>query len=551
MGYLGNHLGPTPQSQPLPGQVPNSAGGYAYQLSDLAQLRRFLILGTEGGTYYASERALTSTNIAVLSRILAKGFTGGGRAAVDMVVEISEGGLAPKNDPALLALAIAAKTGDDNTRAYALAQLPRVARIGTHLYHFVDFVNKLGGWGRGTKRAVANWFQSKTADQLAYQLTKYQSRDGWSSRDVLRMSHPKAATPMHNQLYRWAVGKPTEGMLPAMLEGFEAVKKANSAVEVVRLIGQYGLQREHIPTQWLTERTVWEALLPHMKMEALVRNLATMTRVGLFASQGTVRDVAQTITDAEVIRRSKIHPIKLLSGLKTYAQGHGERGTNYWTPEQRLVDALDSAFYSSFGNVEPTGKRTQLALDVSGSMWSGTIAGVPGLTPVVAEVAMCMVTAAVEKDVVINGFTTGYVDLPISPRRRLDDNINTVLRHQNGGGTDAAIPILHAHKNKTGAEAFVVYTDNETWAGRIHPSAALKDYRRERVQGAKLAVVGMTATGFTIADPNDPGMMDVVGFDASAPAIMGDFFRASGVDWPTALNEHLKHECVVGCWCGE
>jgi 60 kDa SS-A/Ro ribonucleoprotein len=42
---------------------------------------------------------------------------------------------------------------------------------------------------------------------------------------------------------------------------------------------------------------------------------------------------------------------------------------------------------------------------------------------------------------------------------------------------------------------------------------------------ARLIVVGMVANGFTIADPDDPGMLDVVGFDTSAPALMADFVR--------------------------
>ena len=48
---------------------------------------------------------------------------------------------------------------------------------------------------------------------------------------------------------------------------------------------------------------------------------------------------------------------------------------------------------------------------------------------------------------------------------------------------------------------------------------------RMRVLAAKLVVVGLTATEFTIADPNDAGTLDVVGFDAAAPAVMGDFAR--------------------------
>ena len=44
---------------------------------------------------------------------------------------------------------------------------------------------------------------------------------------------------------------------------------------------------------------------------------------------------------------------------------------------------------------------------------------------------------------------------------------------------------------------------------------------------AKLVVVGMTATQFSIADPADPGMLDVVGFDAAAPEIISQFVRGT------------------------
>ena len=38
-----------------------------------------------------------------------------------------------------------------------------------------------------------------------------------------------------------------------------------------------------------------------------------------------------------------------------------------------------------------------------------------------------------------------------------------------------------------------------------------------------LVVVGMVANGFTIADPEDPGMLDIVGFDTATPAVVTGF----------------------------
>jgi len=275
-----------------------------------------------------------------------------------------------------------------------------------------------------------------------------------------------------------------------------------------------------------------------MPMTAMIRNLATMTRVGLLTPLSkAARKIAAELANVERIRAARVHPIAVLAALKTYTQGRGERGKNVWTPVQSVVDALDKAFYLAFGNVEPTGKRWMLACDVSGSMESGSIAGVPGLTPRVATAALAMVTAAVEPDHLLVGFTagsrpsqwpgvgTGLTRLKISPRQRLDD----VCRYMAGlpmGGTDCALPMLHAAEERLEVDVFVVLTDNETWAGAVHPTQALQAYRRQTGIPAKLAVVAMTATNFTIADPNDAGSLDFVGFDAATPQALAEFAKS-------------------------
>src|SRR5690349_9717755 len=101
----------TPQSEPIPGstQVANSAGGYSFKVDDWTRLDRFLILGAEGGSYYATEQKLTKDNAAAVERCLQID----GLRTVARIVEISDSGRAPKNDPAILALAMAAKRGGD------------------------------------------------------------------------------------------------------------------------------------------------------------------------------------------------------------------------------------------------------------------------------------------------------------------------------------------------------------------------------------------------------------------------------------------------------
>jgi len=82
-----------------------------------------------------------------------------------------------------------------------------------------------------------------------------------------------------------------------------------------------------------------------------------------------------------------------------------------------------------------------------------------------------------------------------------------------------------ALENKVAADAFVIYTDSETWAGAIHPAQALRQYRERTGIPARLVVVGMVANDFSIADPSDAGMLDVVGFDTAAPELIASFVR--------------------------
>lgn len=544
----------TPQSEKASvDQVMNSGGGFVFALDKWARLDRWLILGAEGGTYYVSEQKLTRENAASLLECLAED----GPRTVARIVEVSSAGRAPKNDPAIFALAIAAGHEDPATRKAALDALPRVCRFATDLFHFVRDVEGFRKWGRGLRRAVAAWYNDKPADRVAYQAIKYQQRDGWSHKDLLRLSHPTASTPEHDALYRWITGG-LEGLskesargkviapaeLPGLIRGFESLRAATNRKQVIALIREHRFTHEMLLSEWKNDPEVWEALLEEMPQTALIRNLGKMTAIGLLAPMSDVsRKVARQLTDAGRLTRARVHPISLLSALRVYEQGHGERAQRRanalsWAPTREIVDALNDAFYLAFKGVPPTGKNHLLALDVSGSMTSGTIAGIPGLTPRVASAAMAMATARIEPQFSVVGFTAatsghggqwgggdvGLMPLPISPKQRLDD----VLKLLNGlpfGGTDCSMPMIWATKNKVVVDTFVIYTDNETWAGKVHPFQALREYRQKMGRPAKLVVVGMTATGFSIADPKDPGMLDVVGFDAAAPQVMADFTR--------------------------
>jgi 60 kDa SS-A/Ro ribonucleoprotein len=519
-----------PQTEPVsPGQGKNAGGGFSFAVDCWKRLERFLVLGAEGGTYYAGERKLTLDNVAAVKECLEED----GIQTIYRIIDVSHSGRAPKNEPALLALAIAAKQGDEATRQMAFASLSSVARTGTHLFHFAEYIKQLGGWGRGTTRAFANWYTRMPVDKLALQAIKYQQRDGWSHRDLLRKSHPVTENETRRAIFHWMTkGWESVGELPhpdtalAPIWAFERAKRITNVIELVRLITKYNLPHECVPNEMKSFGVVWEALLPNMGTTAMIRNLGKMTSVGILGPlSANAKFVREQLESEERLKLGRIHPMSMLTAQKIYAQGHGEKGSLTWAPNQKIVDALDSGFYKAFKAVEPTDKRYMLAVDVSGSMtWpQNHIAGMH-LSAREAAAAMALVTANVETETEIVAFSAGITPLGITPRMRLMDAMEAIGSLP-ASYTDTALPMLYALKNRIPVDVFCIYTDNETNGRSMHPHVALKEYRQKMGIPAKLVVFGMTATGWSVADPNDAGMLDVVGLDAAAPNVVAGFAR--------------------------
>ena len=538
------------REQADPRQARNAAGGYVFRADELARLRRFLVIGTTGGTYYTGERELTKENAtALLDLIRTRGLD-----VVAEIVAISTAGRAPKANPALFALAACAGIGDEETRAAALAVLPQVARTGTHLFLFAKYAEQFRGWGRGLRRAVAGWYLSKPVDRLAYQLIKYRQREGWTHRDLLRLSHPKVELNSYmaddetfvvdeEGLARKLAFEFACGKLPRtvafvstafdslrLIEGFQRAQAATSSVETARLVQEYGLPWEALIPEHLNSPAVWVALLERrMPQTALMRNLPKITQVGLMSSVAVRASICEQL--ATGMAAAKVHPVNVLIALRTYASGHSVRGSASWQPVRQIGDALDAGFYQAFGGVEPSGKRTLIALDVSGSMAYQNIAGLP-ITPREASAAMAMVTLATEPDVEIVGFTAGARQgrwgdaairtLDLSPRRRLDDVVGYLSRLP-FGGTDCALPWTWALEQGREFDTVITFTDCETWAGPIHVHQATRRYRERTGIPARSIVAGMTATSWTVNNPSDPLSLDVAGFDSAVPNLIADF----------------------------
>lgn len=492
--------------------VENNAGGYVFSVSDQERLLRILILGTDNPTIYLNADAKVEENADFLMDMAQKD----GTTFVDTIVEVSTSGRAPKNDTALFALALASASPNEKTRAYALANLNAVARTFTHLALFVTYVTNHRGWGRGLRRAVANWYTIRKPDGLAYQMTKYRNREGWTHRDMLRVAHPKAGDEETAALFRWVTKGKVSDDLPATLLGFlEVQQHPEKAVELIHA-GRV-TSWEQLPTECHNDPTVWKTLLTYGKLPlgAAMRNMRRFSKLGLDGDAEFVELMEARFTSEEEIKRARLHPMNIL-----VAQMNLDR-------DSRWEDMLTKAYRLAFGNIEKiNGLRVMHGIDVSGSM--GMYVGSSGsnLTAMLAAAAMAQTVAQMGDVNHLYSFATelkdvSHVDLGLPPSKYARDVLNASGFF---GGTNAGLLIEKAIKDKLEVDVFILYTDSENWGGS-HVWQLLEKYRRETGINAKMIGIQFDANWSSMIDPDDPLSINVVGFDTALPNIVEQFIK--------------------------
>jgi 60 kDa SS-A/Ro ribonucleoprotein len=437
-------------------------------------LERYLVLGSGDGIYFAGDSRLSAERAPVLLQCLAED----GVRVVRAIVEVARSGRAPRHDPVLFALALAAsrKFAGATVNAAALEALPHVAHTAAHLKKFATYITAHRGWGRSLRSAFANWYLQMPVRELALQMLKQRRRGRWSHADLLRLSHPKPETKVQSVLFRWAVEGELSRASADLLEGdlkqvyaFEAAKKASSTHEVIDLIDAYQLTHEMIPERWLGSAGVWEALIERMPYCAMLRNLGRLTAAGLIAAQSeTTALVAARLVDHRRIVRAKVSPATLLNALLPFRRNHNIPA---------ISSALETAFYASFENVVSSGRRMGVLLD--------------GAMPV-ASTILAMAAARRERQATI---------LPacVSSEHRVDAAMTAI---------QTAMPFVNAFPD---VEALVVVSGQSGWIGPPRPA------------GVPLAVVTPNATQPNPTATEDPHVLQIIGFDETVPRAIAEF----------------------------
>ncbi|XP_068557609.1 RNA-binding protein RO60 [Cebidichthys violaceus] len=510
-----------------------TAGGCPWEVSDRARLRRFLCYGSEGDVYTAREEGRVGTGSA--AGLLSLLQEGRGAEVVEEIKRFSEDDRAVGLEPSLLALALCSQHSELKTRQAAFKALKGVCRDPASLFSFIQKKKELkegmkcGIWGRALRKAVSDWYNEQDAMSLAAAVTKCNQREGWSHQDLFRLSHTKPANEAIALISKYVTKGWKEVQLTysdkenseevvdvlSYLEVVEKVKHSCDETEVINLIEEHKLEREQLLTDHLKSKRVWRALLKEMPLQSVLKILGKMTSNKILEpGSSETQAVCERIQSEAALTKAKIHPFNLLLSSENYKRGQGYQGKTKWEPDSSILKAMDSAFYKSFMNVEPVGKRFVVAVDVSTSLSSV----VPGtsVSTAVAAAAIAMVFARTEADCHVLAYSEGAL-VPCSVTADMTlAQVTFELVKIPGGSTDCTLPVTWATENGKAVDVFIILINNPLWAFTASPVESLKKHRQKSGANSKLVTCGLTSIGHAIADTEDRGLMSICGFDLGA-----------------------------------
>ena len=488
----------------------NLAGGVSFIQDKWNSLTRWLLVGSMSNSFYASREEMTEGNLNILKECIQEDPD----RVRNLIVESSKKGVTAHTPIFSL---VPLSVGDRKSKQVFKSIFPLVIRTASHLYEFLEYVKKFRGYGHVIQKAVKDWLEQKTPEELEYQFLKYKKRYNWSGRDVLRKIKPTTSNLLKNSIYAWMTRK--NSLVPSYLSrisAFEYLKnsKGLSQDEIVSLIRESNLTHEMIPGNIQKTPEIWNAIYQNMPIQATIRNIRNLLNQGIFKNRENI-EILKNRLSPDSLKSSYIHPIDL---VKAYIVNRGNSNPPYG---EEISKILESAIDSSFNCIEPTGLKFFIALDVSGSMKSKpdgimtfiSIGGILSLTLIKSE-----------KDCFVGGFSDFFTPLNISKETSFIDVIeldSDVWSNCDFGGTDASSAYMYAIRNKIYTDVFVFFTDSQNWMGD-EPHKLLKTYRNMINKNVKAIYVTLAPyhDRTTLADPDDPLSYEVVGYTSQTTKLI-------------------------------
>lgn len=519
------------------------------------QIKRFLNYGREAPFYQPGDRFLNKyfepDCLTSVEALIAQGCD---LAPPIYIIKAFSDGYSAHPESLVYALAFCTRHTNFKLRKYAYIAFKTVCKSSENLFLFVKFASDLAaphkGWGHGWRQVVNNWYLKQNPLELAKNVTRHRGRHFWTHRDIIKLSHPRSLDIAKQAVLKYIMAglevarnefgdKPDAQPVLNYLQAVEDFKHTKEEDQAARLLEMHDLTLEHIPMHLIKSKEVWAALVPRLPLDVLLRNIKRLARMHFLRNNHIVTTrVLQTLQDQTAIAECNLHPAQVLITLRNfmlsssrfkYVETDASKPLKPLPPPNpKIIEALTQLLESSFKLLVPTGMRYLVVVDTRASMLQGKCWQCSSVPPLLAATLLTMSLVKVERDVTVMAFGIGAI-VPVELTKEMSlQQAHDKLKEIPSTTMELSQPLTWATTSVKKVDVFIIITDNHLRGVNSKPCDALKEYRSVvDMPNTKFVTVALATQDFKVAHPDDPGMLDIAGFDGKVPRVIEAFSRGA------------------------
>jgi hypothetical protein len=382
-----------------------------------------------------------------------------------------------------------------------------------------------GGVQRGVADAVARLYTERAA-------LKYDGAGSvWRMADVVALAKPTPAGQWQADLFDYLADRRWKrehvrvtDRLP-VLTAYRAAAAMPTAerrawfLEDPARLGTAGMTWEQLSSLGAMDADAWSAIIPHMGLMALARNLRNFDEAGV--ANRMAAQVCARLADPEQVHRSRQFPYRFLSAYRA-------------APSLRWGHALEQALAASTANIPVLPGRTLVLVDTSASM-TNTVSQKSKVRHVDVGALFAVALAARGCDVELVGYADGAFHHNLacggSVLRQAEAFCQRIGEVGHGTETVAALRATY-----DGHDRVVLFSDMQAFA---HPGGG---WGMRRAGGwsvseaipANVPMFGVNSAGYapSALDTSQPHRYEIGGFSDKLFTLVDMLSHGRDTGWP-------------------
>jgi hypothetical protein len=388
-----------------------------------------------------------------------------------------------------------------------------------------------GGVQRGVADAVSRLYTERAA-------LKYDgAAAAWRMADVVALAKPTPVGPWQSDLFDYLADRRWKrdtvrvtGRLP-LLSSYRAAAAMPDAerrawfLEDPDRLGAAGMTWEQLSSLGPMDSAAWSAVIPHMGLMALARNLRNFDQAGV--DDVDAQQVCSRLMNREEVRRSRQFPYRFLSAYRA-------------APSLRWGYALEQALLASTVNVPALPGRTLVLVDTSASMLH-TVSERSQIRHIDVGALFAVALAARGCDVDLVGFANGAFRHELVPGGSVLKQTDAFCQRvgEVGHGTETVAALQATYD---GHDRVVLFSDMQAFAYPGTGHGVWRHGRRQFAPGmsvseaipASVPMFGVNSAGYapSALDTAQPNRHEIGGFSDKLFTLIDMLSRGRDTAWP-------------------